>query len=186
MESLISGQKIKLNNVEEKGVIFTFKLSYSPYLSNSFDIDLFGFILSDGTVNKNDIVFYNNPKSKSMVYTYSYNDNSEDKNIKQIDVYMDKLPDNMDKLVFTGGIYKKDIPPSLKNIDVKFQFHNKLLSYDVFNLCCQCEENIQNYESIILGELYNYKGSWKFNTINVCSEHHFKNLVQNFYSANIY
>ena len=143
---LRKGQKIALN---ENFIIAKFERN-----SGALDIDTSAFLLgmNGKAASDEDFVFYGNPKHNSGGVTY-------DEDTIKID--LKKIPRHIEKISITATIYdaakRKQNFSQVKNSMLRLKASN---GYDIatFNL-----DNFTVETAIVLGEIYRYKGAWKFN-----------------------
>ena len=143
---LRKGQKISLN---EDFIIAKFERN-----SGALEIDTSAFLLgiNGKAAGDEDFVFYGNPKHNSGGVTYA-----ED----TIKVDLKKIPRHIEKISITATIYdaakRKQNFSQVKNSMLRLKASN---GYDIatFNL-----DNFTVETAIVLGEIYRYKGAWKFN-----------------------
>ena len=118
------------------------------------DIDTSAFLLGANgkAAGDEDFVFYGNPKHNSGGVTY-------DEDTIKIDLR--KIPQHIEKISVTATIYdaekRKQNFSQVKNSMLKLKAAN---GYDIatFNL-----DSFTVETAIVLGEIYRYKGAWKFN-----------------------
>ena len=143
---LRKGQKISLN---EDFIIAKFERN-----SGALDIDTSAFLLgiNGKAASDEDFVFYGNPKHNSGGVIYA-----ED----TIKVDLKKIPRHIEKISITATIYdaakRRQNFSQVKNSILRLKASN---GYDIatFNL-----DNFTVETAIVLGEIYRYKGAWKFN-----------------------
>lgn len=176
--SLVKGQKIDLtkNNKSLKQLLIG--LGWSPADTNrkgffkktsSIDLDSSVFMLrGDKLVNNRDIIYFGNLKStcggvihKGDNLTGTGNGNDDE----QILVDLDKIPQDVNKLVFVINIYSCNIRKQdfgmIKNAFIRIVNNtdkNELLN---FNLT----EGYSGKTAMIIGEVYRHDKEWKFAAI---------------------
>lgn len=140
------GQKIPLNEN-----FLTFRFERPP---SDLEIDIAAFLTqANGKVaGDGDFVFYGNERHHTGGVTH----NSDD----SIDINLEKIPRNVEKISLTATIYDAD--KRRQNFSMIHGAVLKILSlYDEIALFPI--ENFTVETAIVLGEVYRYKGAWKFN-----------------------
>ncbi|MBQ4404398.1 MAG: TerD domain-containing protein [Selenomonadaceae bacterium] len=143
---LNKGQKIPLN---ENFLKIKFQRPDS-----ALEIDTAAFLTqSDGKVaGDDDFVFYGNPKHASGAVNHTADD--------AIDLDLSRIPRHVEKISLTATIYdaerRKQNFSMIKNAILKiFGADGEIASFKL--------ENFTVETAIVLGEVYRYKGNWKFN-----------------------
>ncbi|MBR4903825.1 MAG: TerD domain-containing protein [Selenomonadaceae bacterium] len=143
---LSKGQKIPL-----KENFLTIKFERP---SSALEIDVAAFLTqANGKVaGDEDFVFYGNPKHNSGGVTHNDDDS--------IDIALDKIPRHVEKISLTATIYeaekRRQSFSMIRNAILKiFGGQNEIATFPL--------ENFTVETAIVLGEVYRYKGSWKFN-----------------------
>lgn len=186
-KSLIKGQKIELakkdSNLRE--ILIGLGWDTSEYNSSTnFDLDAEAFLLkANGKVNDdNDFIFYGNLKHTSgSVEHFGDNLNGEGEcDDEQIKVDLSKVPDYVDKIDFTVTIYeaeeRKQTFGQVKNAFIRVvnaETSAEIIRYD---LC----EDFSVETAIVVGEIYCYKGDWKFHAIGAGFKGGLKALCENY------
>lgn len=84
---------------------------------------------------------------------------------EQIMVDLSRVPQHIDKIVFTVNIYdarmKKQHFGMIKNAFIRLVNMDSNTEICRFNLT----DNYQNMTGLIVGEIYRYQGDWKFNAV---------------------
>ncbi len=134
-----------------------------------FDLDTAAFLLgSNGKVAGDDeFIFYGNLRHSSGCIEHQGDSltGSSGGDAEQIFVYLDKVPQSVEKIDFTATIYDaeirkqnfgmvKDAYIRVMNADTK----QEILRYDL-----GAEFSVET--AVVVGEIYRYKGEWKFNAI---------------------
>jgi len=143
---LAKGQKIPLN---ENFLKVKFE---SP--NSALEIDVAAFLTQNGgkVAGDEDFVFYGNKNHVSGGVIHN-NDNS-------IDIYLERIPRYVEKISLTATIYDAD--NRKQNFSMIRGAVLKILSlYD--EIATFPLENFTVETAIVLGEVYRYKGKWKFN-----------------------
>ena len=144
---LRKGQKIQLN---ENLLKITFERN-----SGALDIDTAAFLLQNNgkVAGDEDFVFYGNPRHKSGSVTHC-NDDS-------VEIDLTKIPRHVEKISITATIYEADV--RRQNFS-KISGANLILQ-DFYGteIATFKPEQFTVETAIVLGEIYRYKGAWKFN-----------------------
>ena len=143
---LAKGQKIPLN---ENFLKIKFESSTS-----ALEIDVAAFLTQAGgkVAGDEDFVFYGNKNHVSGGVIHN-NDDS-------IDIYLERIPRPVEKISLTATIYDADTRK--QNFSMIRGAALKILSlYD--EIATFPLENFTVETAIVLGEVYRYKGAWKFN-----------------------
>ena len=135
--------------------------------SNDIDCDATVFLLQNGKLTgTNDIVYFGNLQHSSGAVRHM-GDNltgEGEGDDEQIFVDLSAVPQTYDKLVFVVNIYKaadrKQHFGMIKNAFIRI-IDDKGKEFCRYNL----SENYDNMTAMIFGEIYRYKGEWKFNAI---------------------
>jgi len=143
---LAKGQKIPLN---ENFLKIKFE---SP--TSALEIDVAAFLTqSNGKVAGDaDFVFYGNKNHVSGGVIHN-NDDS-------IDIYLERIPRHVEKISLTATIYDADNRKQnfsmIRGADLKIlSLYDEIATFPL--------ENFTVETAIVLGEVYRYKGKWKFN-----------------------
>lgn len=135
----------------------------------AFDLDVSVFLLDENekAAAESHFIFYNNKKdSYGAVEHLGDNLTGEGSgDDEQVLITLDKIPENVNKLVFTVSIHEAEqrrqnfgqVSNSFIRI-VDTETNTELLKFDL-------GEEFSIETSIIIGELYRYNGEWKFNAI---------------------
>ncbi|MBQ7705919.1 MAG: TerD domain-containing protein [Selenomonadaceae bacterium] len=144
---LRKGQKIALNENLLK-IIFERN-------SGALDIDMAAFLLqSTGKVKGDeDFVFYGNPRHISGSVTHC-NDDS-------VEIDLTKIPRHVEKISITATIYEAD--ERKQNFSKISGAVLRLKDFYGTEIATFAPERFTVETAIVLGEIYRYKGAWKFN-----------------------
>lgn len=138
--------------------------------SSDLDIDACCLMLTaDGKVRNNkDAVFYNHTSSEDGAVmhlgSHAASDMSAYFDAEAIRVDLSEVSPDITKLVFAVAIYKNKehgqsfAQVSCTSIVLVDDSNRKLVSFEL-------SDAVPSYQSLILGELYRYKGQWKFRAI---------------------
>ena len=170
--NLTKGQKIDLTKTNSglNKIMAGLGWDTNKYSGNSsFDLDVSIFLLdaNDKATSERDLVFYNNKKDAyGAVEHLGDNLTGEGEgDDEQVLITLDKIPDQISKVVFTVTIHEADerrqnfgqVSNSFIRI-VDTETNTELLRFDL-------GEEFSIETSIVIGELYRYNGEWKFNAV---------------------
>ncbi|QXM06804.1 TerD family protein [Crassaminicella indica] len=182
-KSLIKGEKVIIGKVNEGLGVFSMELEFINTFYPLLDIDFFAFMIDEKQrVNKQHIIFYNQPmQNKSIKY---YEDYKGDENKKIFEIDLNKLPKNIQKIVFGCSVYKDENIDKLKSIPLTFKMLDKITGIEMFQI--NEDLDIGYYETFLLGDIYQYKDLWKFNTVKYEHEKHILGILKRLYGINFY
>ncbi len=146
---LRKGQKIQL---EENLLKIIFERN-----SGAVDIDTAAFLLQNNgkVAGDEDFVFYGNPRHNSGSVNHS-NDDS-------VEIDLTKIPRNVEKIAITATIY--DAEQRKQNFSKVSGAILRLKDFYGTEIAVFKPEQFTIETAIVLGEIYRYKGAWKFNAI---------------------
>lgn len=146
MMELGKGQKIPLND--------TFLTIKFERPTSALEIDTAAFLTqANGKVAADeDFVFYGNARHHSGAVTHHDDDS--------IDISLDKVPRHVERISLTATIYDADKRKQNFSLirDARLRIFGTRGEIATFPL-----ENFSVETAIVLGEVYRYKGAWKFN-----------------------
>ena len=136
--------------------------------SQSIDCDASALVLNGGRfVSNKDIVYFGNlsHESKSVIHQGDNLTGAGDGDDEQILIYLDKVPQSCDKIVFVVNIYQSKQRNQhfgmIKNAFIRItnaQNGQELCRYNL-------SENYDNMTAMIFGEVYRHNGEWKFSAL---------------------
>lgn len=136
--------------------------------AQDIDCDASAFVCRNGHLtNKDDIVYFGNlAHSSGAVRHMGDNLTGEGEgDDEQIFVDLQKMPSDVDKLVFVVNVYqaskRKQDFGMIKNAFIRIvdaETNKEMCKYNL-------SENYDDMTAMIFGEIYLYKGEWKFNAI---------------------
>ena len=150
---------------EKKGGFFSRIFSSSPA---NIDCDASVFVCQGGKyVDRDDLVYFVNLEHKSGAIKHM-GDNltgEGEGDDEQIFVDLDDIPERYDKLIFVVNIYKaverKQHFGMIRNAYIRIIDPDNREELCRFNL----SDDYTDMLSMIAGEVYRYKGEWKFNAV---------------------
>lgn len=136
--------------------------------TKSIDCDASVFVCQGGKfVDKKDLVYFGNLEHPSGAIKHM-GDNltgEGEGDDEEIFVDLDRLPEQYDKLIFVVNIFQFFSHDQhfgmIKNAFIRIVDRDSNQEICRFNL----SENYDNMRAVIAGEVYRYKGEWKFNAI---------------------
>jgi len=164
--SLSKGQKLDLTKGNANLSHLMIGLGWS---AGDFDLDTAAFMLgANGKVSSDeDFIFYGNLKHASGAVEHK-GDNltgGSGGDAEQIKVDLSRMPQNVERVAFTATIYDADTRKQnfgqVKNAYIRVvdeDHQQELLRYDL-------GEAFSVETAVVVGEIYRYKGEWKFNAI---------------------
>lgn len=170
--NLKKGEKVSLDKVAPSMKNLRVGLGWDANkYSGGYDFDIDASVFLCGAGDKcqsaNDIVFYNNKTGvNSCVIHNGDNLTGEgDGDDEVINVYLDKIPSNIEKIAFTVTIYEADKRNQcfgqISNAYIRViddDTNEEKLHFDL-------GEDFSTETAVVIAELYRYNGSWKFNPI---------------------
>ncbi|WP_165000410.1 TerD family protein [Anaerophilus nitritogenes] len=167
IQNLIKGQKVELCKISEPVDIF---IKMKCEISTSIDLMLW-MMNEKNQVDKNNIVFYNQPYSSCKSISYN-----EDQKI--IKISMDQIDEQIKKIVCVATIYDEIEENRELNFSLEIRKNEQTFLID-------SGTTSQEYQSIIIGEIYLYKNLWKWNTISYESEKEIVSCMKKVYDVHI-
>lgn len=133
------------------------------------DCDAIAFLLDSNAkiARKSDVVFFNNLRHDSgcVIHQGDNLTGAGDGDDEQIMIDLSRLPPQYDRIVILVSIYKatdrKQHFGMIKNAFIRLVDVDTNKELCIYNL----SENYQGMTAMIFGEVYRYKGEWKFNAI---------------------
>lgn len=168
MISLSKGQKVDLTKGNAAVKHLLIGLGWQSR-GNDFDLDTAAFLLgANGKVaGDNEFIFYGNLRHPSGCVEHK-GDNltgNSGGDAEQILVNLDKVPQSIEKIDFTATIY--DAEKRRQNFGMVQNAYIRVVNADTqqemlrFDLGSQFSVET----AVVVGEIYRYKGEWKFNAI---------------------
>ena len=156
---------VKESAPQKSGGFFSRLFSSSPA---DIDCDASVFVCQGGKyVDRDDLVYFGNLEHKSGAIKHM-GDNltgEGEGDDEQIFVDLDDIPERYDKLIFVVNIYKaverKQHFGMIRNAYIRIIDPDSREELCRFNL----SEDYTDMLSMIAGEVYRYKGEWKFNAV---------------------
>ncbi len=145
---LRKGQKVQLN---ENLLTVRFERN-----SGAVEIDTAAFLqTASPTVAEEDFIFYGNAIHNSGGVIHNADDS--------ISIDLSKIPKHIEKISFTATIY--DAAVRKQNFSKISGASLKIINRQGVNLYNFALESFTSETAIVLGEIYRYKDSWKFNAV---------------------
>ncbi|WP_130863265.1 TerD family protein [Bacilliculturomica massiliensis] len=169
--SLQKGQKVDLTkgNPGLKHLMIGLGWDVNQFDGADFDLDASAFMLGDnGKVpTQDEFVFYGNLKHKSEAVIHM-GDNltgEGDGDDEQIQVDLTKVPAGVSKIAFAVTIYDSDVRKQnfgqVSNAYIRIvdmDTNQEMIRYDL-------GEDFSIETAVVVGEIYQHNGEWKFNAI---------------------
>ena len=176
--SLQKGQKVSLSkdNAGLSKVVIGLGWDEAPRSKGGFfapkpqpiDCDASAFVLKDGKlVDKDDVVYFGNLRHKSGTIQHM-GDNltgAGEGDDEQIVVDLSKIPQEYDKIVLVVNIYqaaeRKQHFGMIQNAFIRLvdgKTNHEMCKYNL-------TDDYSGMTAMVFGEVYRYKGEWKFNAI---------------------
>ncbi len=181
---LIKGEKVMLGKTSASFNSLELNFTYHFTPETKGLVDLFLFVLeADSNLNSQEIVFYNNPQSTGhgISYREKLRETTEEKSY-QIELH--KISDQVQKLVLGLAVNQQLLTEAeAEAVNYQWSFCEKISRQELF----QIKEKVspQADKSILIGEIYQYKEMWKFNTILHPSHLGLMGLVKSLYGVEI-
>jgi tellurium resistance protein TerD len=172
MINLMKGQKVNLSkeNPKLKNVLVGLGWDTNKYTGNAdFDLDASAFLTDANGIahSDNDIIFYNNPThpSGAVVYGGDNRTGNGDGDDEQIEVNLELVPAEIQKIAFTVTIYEAE---------ARRQNFGQVSNAYIHMVNAETNEEISRFDltedysietAIVVAELYRYNGEWKFQAI---------------------
>lgn len=162
MQEIISGQNITLYRVQ-----MSINIQYSLQAGFNGAIDSFAFLLSkvEKIQRGEDFVFYKHPATPEGSVKLSSCQNSVHYTFD-----LDKVPENIDKIVLTIVINGQSAISCLNDLNVTLD--------NEINYTVPLDERTER--SLILGHIYRHQGAWKFKALGIGFNGGLKPLAQLF------
>ena len=162
------GQKLSLNQITRHINNLLIGVEWEQGSNVSFDIDISLFMVDGNNKTKEeDFIFYNNLKSscEGVVLKSDYNTGLCDAFDEIIQLDLDKIPSNIQKIAVTATIDEAEVRN--QNFGQITNGFLKILDNTSKKELIRCNftENLVRQNSLVIAELYRYKGEWKINFI---------------------
>lgn len=167
--NLVKGGNVSLTQLAPDTDVFNVLLGWKA--RSELRLDAFCFLLdADGTVySDEDAVYYSQPSSEDEAVEYLGTNSSSNTAAsfaaEAFRVELSEISPDVTKLVFAVGIYDplgNDLTfaqvSATSLVIVDTDSNSRLVSYEL-------RETMPAYKAMILGELYRYKGQWKFRAL---------------------
>lgn len=136
-------------------------------VGQDFDLDASVFMLgaNEKVIDANHFVFFNNLKSPcgSVLHMGDNLTGAGDGDDEEVKVQLSKVPQNVQKLVFTVSIYDASVRRQnfgqVRNAFIRVvdeMTGKEIIRFDL-------TEDFSSEQSMIVGEIYRHNGEWKFN-----------------------
>ncbi|QZY55438.1 TerD family protein [Crassaminicella profunda] len=182
-KSLVKGEKIVIGKLNEGLNQLRMGVKFVNPMEPLLDIDIFAFVMDEkNCVNKEQIIFYNNPvMDKSINYDEDYGD---EENKKTFIIDLNKLPQDIKKIVFGCSVYKGENIDDAQTLNLIFTAFEQITKMEMFQI--HEEIDVASCETFLFGEIYLYKDLWKFNTVLYEHEKNILSVLKNLYGVKFY
>lgn len=170
--NLTKGQKVDLTkkNPSLKNIMVGLGWDVNEFDSGAdFDLDAAAFMLgANGKCpTEKEFVFYGNLEHTSGAVKHM-GDNltgEGDGDDEQIEVFLAKIPSNVERIAFTVTIY--DAEPRRQNFGQVSNSYIRIVDADTDSELIRYDlgEDFSIETAVVVGELYKHNGEWKFNAI---------------------
>ena len=183
---IIKGEKVVISKLKDPSQQLVFELSYPRSHQFIYDLDIFGFMMDEnGVISKNAIIFYNNPSLDQDAVNYNERYESE-KISKSLEINLTKLPKDVHMISLALSVYCKNRSNNKEPLYVNFELKaiNKTQRNTMFISIDKLD--FVNYQSFILGEIYKYRDTWKYNAIKQEMDEGLMDVTGKMYQMKIY
>ena len=166
MKNLQKGENILLSQAGITGTNIFSGISWINKSDQYTEVDISAFLLNGrGKVDSDgDFIFYNQPQDTHKSISLDSNPNNGN-DVSLFSINLEKIPAHIEKIVFTASIYSTNESVNFSLID---DICIRVFEPDAFNertITFKCNPTSNKEKLIVLGELYQYKGQWKFKTL---------------------
>ncbi len=144
------------------------KKSFFSFKPQDIDCDAFALMLIEGKLaNKQDIIYFSNltHKSNSVRHLGDNLTGAGDGDDEQIILELNNVPAQYDRIIFAVNIYqareRRQHFGMIQNAFIRLVDANNNNEICIYNLT----ENYSDMTAMFFGEVYRYKGEWKFNAV---------------------
>ena len=183
---LVKGEKLVLSRINDPSQQMLFEVTYPRNINVLFDFDIFAYLMDEnGRAVKEDIIFYNNPSLEGEGITFKeiYETNQVQ---KSFEINLNKIPHSIQTICLACAVYCKNRgslhEPMYTNLQLRAI--NKTLRSHMFN--SQDHIDLVKDQVFILGDLYKYKDSWKYNAVKQELDEGLMTVMKKLYSLEIY
>ena len=169
--SLSKGGNISLSKTDPtlKNIIVGLGWDARPTDGADFDLDASAFMVKeDGKVRSDsDFIFYNQTKSTcgSVEHTGDNRTGQGDGDDESINVILDKVPVDIQRIIFTVTIHEAD--SRKQNFGQVSKAYVRIINKDSNNEVARYDlsEDASIETAMIFGEIYKHAGEWKFRAV---------------------
>jgi len=164
------GQKLSINQNTKNiaKLIATLDFKTFPNVHSEFDLDVSVFMVDvNGKTAESNFIFYENAKSVcgGILLKEDHNASLKDAYNEVIQLDLNKIPRNIEKLAFTITIYEAD--ERHQNFGQVSEGYFRIISSDTKEelLSYKFNDNLSTETAVVVAEIYRYKDEWKINCI---------------------
>lgn len=183
---LVKGEKVVISRINDPSQQMEFELKYSRDVNVLYDIDFFVIMMDERKKTlKDNIVFYGNPFSEvgDIHFEEVYEVTQVKKTVK---LTLSKIPSSIQSICFACPIYckdkKKEEDPVFKSL--RMDAKNRTIRSYMFSSLDKL--NILKDQVLILGEIYKYKDTWKYNAVKQNMEEEMMTALKKLYGLEVY
>lgn len=184
MINLIKGQKVDLtkNQPQISAIKIGLGWDVNSAGSNDFDLDAAALLLDAGgrIISQKHVVYYNNPSQGVIKLSKDNRTGMGSGDDEEISIQLDQVPANIEKIVLSITIHdaesKRQTFGQVTNAFARLineQTQQEMYRYDL-------GRDFSNETAVIIGEVYRYKGEWKFGAVGRGLHGGLKGLCQEF------
>jgi len=183
---LVKGEKTIICRVNDPSQQMVFELIYPRQSGFLYDVDIFAYMIEDrGRVHRKNIIFYNNSGTadSGIVYDELYESMQIKKNLE---INLNKLQSSIETICFACSIYCKNRLGRKEPmyVDLQMQAVNKTLRSHMFSSRDMID--IVENQTFIMGELYKYKDTWKYNAVKQEMDGGLMSVMRKMYHLAVY
>lgn len=183
---LVKGEKVVIARINDPAQQMVFSFIYPRETNLLYDIDIFAVPMDErGRAGKDYIVFYGNPALEGGGILYE--ENYEPLQVsKELNINLSKIPNAIQKICLACSVYckNKDKQEEAISIDFKMDATNKTLRSHMF--ISKDSIDLINDEVLILGEIYKYKDTWKYNAVKQNLDEEIMISLKKLYGLEVY
>ncbi len=181
---LIKGEKISICKIKDPSQKLIFEIIYPRPVSMIYDFDVFAYMIeNNGTINKKNIIFYNNPRITDS--GIMYNELYQSTQIKKsLEVDLSKIPSPIKTIRLAGSIYCRKKIKEPMDINLQMQAVNKTTRGHMFSSLDKVD--IVANQTFVIGDIYKYKDMWKYNAVKQEIHENLIGTMTKVYNTRIY
>ncbi|MED4532850.1 TerD family protein [Metabacillus fastidiosus] len=189
MIALVKGQKVDLTKAHPQLSSIKLGLGWdvSGSSQNVFDLDAVALLIdaSGKIISDKHVIYYNNLRGHSVSLSKDNRTGAGGGNDEEVSIKLDEVPADIEKIILAITIYdasdRKQTFGKVRNGFVTISNENtkqEIYKYDLGN-------EFSTETAVIVGEIYRYKGEWKFGAVGSGLEGELKGLCEQFGLTNL-